>query len=144
MAHYRSQAGKVVLAISLLLLAGGIIGSIYGFVKIERLLSGAEETGDPIMTPAYNYQKVAPQVESLGLWGAASATVAAAGALSGLAHLFLPRRGWLRRAIFACGAFLMLVGIPLSIVLQVQRSYSQLRNSLFYISICHYLPLVLP
>jgi MFS family permease len=80
---------KLILAFSLVMLAGGCAGAIYGaiyrFAEMDRLLS------------------------------AASGAIATAGGLSLWALLLLGRRGWLRRNIFAFGAFLMLLGVPLFI-----------------------------
>src|SRR4030042_5507899 len=102
---------KVILAISLILLIGGIIGSIYCAHKINERLNWAESIGDPEYTKQYNYRVVAHEVKLLGVWLTLSADMAIIGGLTSLALVFRGRfREGLKGLAFSLpGFFIMLL-----------------------------------
>lgn len=103
-----------ILAISLIMLIGGVIGSTYCSLEINRLLNWAESVGDPRYTKEYNYQVVAKEVESLGWWQASSADIAIVGGLVSLALVFRRRFQWegVKGLAFSLwGAFIILLAI---------------------------------
>jgi len=108
------QVRGLVLAISLITLIGGIIGSIYCSHEINELLNWAESTGDPKMTKEYNYQVVKEEVSSLGVWQVVSADIAVIGGLASLALVFRGRFRWKGAGglgFSLLGAFIILLAI---------------------------------
>lgn len=103
-----------ILAISLIMLIGGIIGSIYCAHKINERLNWAESVGAPRYTKEYNYQVVAEEVRSLSRWEGVSADVAVIGGSVSLALMFRKRFQWKGArgvAISLLSAFIILLAI---------------------------------
>lgn len=114
MPQYIKNTTGIILAISLIMLVGGIVGSIYCVNKIHERLNWAESVGDPEYTKTYNYQIVEDEVISLGTYLGISAGIAVIGGFVSLAMAFRKRFSWRGikgLASYLVGAFVILLGI---------------------------------
>lgn len=94
MLQYAKNTTVIILAISLIMLVGGIIGSVYCSLRINERLNWAESTGDPNASKIYKYRVVEDEIISLGTYLGVFADIAVIGGFTSLAVAFKKRFSW--------------------------------------------------